>query len=270
MSDSREAFEVWSLSNGTHSSALQRNLDGDYESRVIELKFEQWQHQQSRIDELTLELEKAKRALDRAGYTLLEGAQEWKPPIGKSALPMLDKIESLEQENAALRNGFFVVDPTDPTITDNGGDCIVYGATRKSQSKPVTEPPEEWRKGHGKDAVRYCPDCGHVGEVDAKHRDCCPDGSHARMVRPDIAEQANLGFHARLAKPVDEREALQSILDLLTPSIDRQIFKLNGQTLSADNDTEFLSVKKVNKLTSNIGKIARAALGGDANKEQGN
>ena len=54
--DSREAFEAWNLNNGTHPSALLRNDDGDYESRIIELKFEQWQHQQTRIDALKAEL----------------------------------------------------------------------------------------------------------------------------------------------------------------------------------------------------------------------
>ena len=33
------------------------------------------------------------RALTGAGYTLAEGAQEWKPPVGPSASPLLDKID---------------------------------------------------------------------------------------------------------------------------------------------------------------------------------
>lgn len=66
---------------------------------------------------------------------------------------------------------------------------------------PTLEP-EAWRKDHGENAVRYCPDCGHIGEVEPQHRDCCPDGSHARMIRPDIAQQARYGFYARLGSQV--------------------------------------------------------------------
>lgn len=37
--------------------------------------------------------------------------------------------------------------------------------------------------------VRYCPDCGSIGEVPAGARDCCPDGSHAIYV-PAIVQPA--------------------------------------------------------------------------------
>lgn len=49
----------------------------------------------SAITCLQAELNKATRALTRAGYTLVEGAQEWKPPIGPSASPLLDRINQL-------------------------------------------------------------------------------------------------------------------------------------------------------------------------------
>lgn len=42
--------------------------------------------------------------------------------------------------------------------------------------------------------VRYCPECGHVGAVSMEARDCCPDGSRARMVPLKAAEQARVGF----------------------------------------------------------------------------
>lgn len=54
-------------------------------------------------------------------------------------------------------------------------------------------------------AVRYCYECGHIGEVDyTKHRDCCPDGNHARYVHPKIAEQAQCGTGAYV-KQLSER-----------------------------------------------------------------
>lgn len=41
--------------------------------------------------------------------------------------------------------------------------------------------------------VRYCFECGHVGEVGPNHVSCCPDG-RSDYVRPEIAEQAKAGF----------------------------------------------------------------------------
>lgn len=41
---------------------------------------------------LAMELDRATSALTSAGFTLVEGAQEWKPPIGPSASPLLDRI----------------------------------------------------------------------------------------------------------------------------------------------------------------------------------
>jgi len=47
-------------------------------------------------------------------------------------------------------------------------------------------------------AERYCPGCGHVGDVLPPARDCCPDGLLASMVHPEIALQARAGFVAQM------------------------------------------------------------------------
>lgn len=64
---------------------------------------------------LSRRLERAERALVRAGWTYTEGAEEWKPPLGQSALPLLDELDRLRaqvedkgaatvrEENARLR-----------------------------------------------------------------------------------------------------------------------------------------------------------------------
>lgn len=44
------------------------------------------------------------------------------------------------------------------------------------------------------DLVRYCYECGSIGEVPAGARDCCPDGNHATRIHPEIAAQAHAGF----------------------------------------------------------------------------
>lgn len=46
--------------------------------------------------------------------------------------------------------------------------------------------------------VRYCRECGSIGEVPEGKRDCCPDGNHAVYLHPDIAEQARAGFLATI------------------------------------------------------------------------
>lgn len=79
-------------------------------------------------------------------------------------------------------------------------------------------------------------------------------------------EAENAALRAQLAQgepalPVDEREAMQSILALLVPSVNRQSFVVNGGSpLVADGDTEFYSAKKIDAITKNIGAIARSAL----------
>lgn len=46
--------------------------------------------------------------------------------------------------------------------------------------------------------VRYCPECGHLGEVRKSAFDCCPT-SRPFLVPEAIAEQARVGFLAKLA-----------------------------------------------------------------------
>lgn len=47
---------------------------------------------------LSRRLERAERALVRAGWTYTEGAEEWKPPLGQSALPLLDELDRLRAQ----------------------------------------------------------------------------------------------------------------------------------------------------------------------------
>ncbi|MBU4609189.1 hypothetical protein IMZ29_01040 [Achromobacter sp. GG226] len=42
--------------------------------------------------------------------------------------------------------------------------------------------------------ARYCPGCGSVGPVEAKYRDCCPDGNEARMIPKTLAEKCRDTF----------------------------------------------------------------------------
>lgn len=44
------------------------------------------------------------RSLVAAGFTYTEGAKSWRPPLGPSASPLLDKIDKLEAQVAVLKN----------------------------------------------------------------------------------------------------------------------------------------------------------------------
>lgn len=56
--------------------------------------------------------------------------------------------------------------------------------------------------------IRFRPGCGSVGAVEAKFRDCCPDGSQARMIPEALAHKCHdlfgLALKAALSAPVPE------------------------------------------------------------------
>ena len=54
--------------------------------------------------------------------------------------------------------------------------------------------------------VRYCPGCGSVGPVEAKYRDCCPDGNEARMIPEALANKCRDTFKIAIRNIYDEKE----------------------------------------------------------------
>lgn len=46
--------------------------------------------------------------------------------------------------------------------------------------------------------VRYCTECGTIGNVSKDKQDCCPT-SRPTKVTHDVALQAHAGFHAAVA-----------------------------------------------------------------------
>lgn len=47
--------------------------------------------------------------------------------------------------------------------------------------------------------IRYCPECGHIGDVPPRKINCCPDGLTAAVhVPPAVAVQARTGFMAAI------------------------------------------------------------------------
>jgi len=82
----------------------------------------------------------------------------------------------------------------------------------------------DWNKrpsrpnAQAEEMVRFCPSCGSVGDVPATFRDCCPDGSNARIVPKGFAEICADTFQLAVAPQIeairdaqaDERGAFQS------------------------------------------------------------
>jgi len=61
--------------------------------------------------------------------------------------------------------------------------------------------------------VRYCPECGTIGDVPAPARDCSPDGGHARMLPLKFAELCRGAFLQSIAQP--EQQAPASSTDFM-------------------------------------------------------
>lgn len=103
-------------------------------------------------------------------------------------------------------------------------DLIEREIKRKYSSIPPKDPEEaqfnEWVKAqdsgvsiydaylHGKaqnepteEMVRYCPECGHIGEVSESFHDCCPEGSSARVVPKKFAETCHKTFKDLINRP---------------------------------------------------------------------
>lgn len=49
------------------------------------------------MNSIEARLELAEKALKSAGFTQLSHSNEWKPPLGSSAGPLLDKIDQLKK-----------------------------------------------------------------------------------------------------------------------------------------------------------------------------
>ena len=68
--------------------------------------------------------------------------------------------------------------------------------------------------------TRFCPGCGSVGKVSAKYRDCCPDGSQARVIPESLANQCHDLFKGALEAArasqatVTEYTAIQWLLNV--------------------------------------------------------
>lgn len=75
----------------------------------------------------------------------------------------------------------------------------------------------------GEALTRFCPECGHVGDVGNGYRSCCPDGGSARMVPKSLADKCRATFQLAIksdaapqaSEEVRDAALLARALDLL-------------------------------------------------------
>jgi hypothetical protein len=69
----------------------------------------------------------------------------------------------------------------------------------------LAEPSEE--------LIRFCPDCGHLGDVPKTARDCCPDGQHARMVPSNFAMSCHATFMRCISRTPTRSKPVEDVDD---------------------------------------------------------
>ncbi|WP_258170599.1 hypothetical protein [Burkholderia cepacia] len=68
-----------------------------------------------------------------------------------------------------------------------------YGGALLPLSQPAAEPVEE--------TIRFCPECGCLGDIPAGYEACCPDSEHARIVPKRFAELCAETFKLCVSQP---------------------------------------------------------------------
>lgn len=85
--------------------------------------------------------------------------------------------------------------------------------------------------------VRYCPGCGSIGPVETQYRDCCPDGSEARLIPQPLAEKCRhthrVAVKAMMANTANTKQAtimvpVEPTADMLKAAIDAYSQPLDG------------------------------------------
>lgn len=65
--------------------------------------------------------------------------------------------------------------------------------------------------------IRYCPECGHIGEVIPVSgvRDCCPDGDRAQYVPQSVAQYEQIKLRGRVREQATRSHSSMSQDDIL-------------------------------------------------------
>ena len=75
-----------------------------------------------------------------------------------------------------------------------------FDILRQDGKRWIVRVTEEASASASEPMARFCPNCGRVGLVPESARDCCPDGSHARVIPKALAEQCHATFMRGIAE----------------------------------------------------------------------
>lgn len=102
--DARRIVACVNACSGIATERLERhyNAGGGIDSAMEESALREQIAVYKQRDQLRHRVERAERALQRVGWTYIEGADEWKPPIGPSASPLLERIDQLTEQRYML------------------------------------------------------------------------------------------------------------------------------------------------------------------------
>jgi hypothetical protein len=194
-----------------------------------------------------------------AGQAVIDAARNF-ALTGEGFDAMCRAIEAYEtQPAAAPQEGLTVRQIKEVWHRANGeelentefGEMVIEfaGALLAEQSaapveQPAAAPIEEM--------IRFCPECGHLGDITAGYEACCPDWSQARVVPKRFAELCAETFRLCVSQPFpkssaaqsDERTALPQIPDLvkamawLTVSLRTELSRLDDNTHKALDEVE--------------------------------
>jgi|GEM_PF-2949113 len=131
-----------------------------------------------------------------------EAAQQQAEPTNAE---LAQAFTYLDERVIALEQAEPVGDAWEPTIVQGPSTSVFYGGnTAEHKNIPVVllyadeyerfRAAQSGQRAVSEPMVRFCPQCGLIGEPGEQYRDCCPDGSHARVVPKKFAEDCQQLF----------------------------------------------------------------------------
>jgi len=180
---------------------------------------------------------------------VLRAAQAWANEeymcgrrMGKGEPAMSDRAEAAKSECVAA--------------------ILALPAPVAAQAGQVAVPEEE--------LARFCPACGSVGEVGPGYRDCCPDGSEARLIPKRLAEKCHELFKValstmRAAAPASPAQAapLPTPYISINENIQFQHLLLDAMIGAKNGSIATTHSEKIKALTDFIDAAMQASTSGE-------
>jgi hypothetical protein len=118
--------------------------------------------------------------------------------------------------------------------------------------------------------ARFCPECGHVGDVGPAFRDCCPDGNESRRIPKRLAEKCHELFKVaqstmRAAAPASPAQAapLPTPYISINENIQFQHLLLDAMIGAKNGSIATTHSEKIKALTDFIDAAMQASTSGE-------